>query len=197
MPTGPQRLPRIEPGVPPEFGSTPIPSGMVRFNHYTRSPESAKAILSEGILRKHSEEAFARGGTESPQVFMSAGRPEKSLMNTRTVIEGWADPKTQLDVGSNWRGTDPEEHAADVEGRRGTITAHGDIPASQIIGAHEPWHDKVRYLARPENVDMEKNIMGGNYDDIEPDLDKALRVAKTALAAKVMTGGKLEGKQWE
>jgi hypothetical protein len=191
-------LPRImPPDIPPEYGTQPIPEGMIRFNHYTRDSESGQAIKREGILRSKGEESFAHGGTESPQVFMTAGKASPDLLRSRTVVEGYANPERggDLDVGENWQGRSPQEHVAHVEGNKSVITARGDIPASQILGVHEPWHETSRMLgSSPEH---EKNIVAGNFDDIEPTMDQALPTAKTALAAKVLLGGALQGEQWK
>ena len=208
MVAGPQRLSRIEPNVPPEYGSQPIPEGMVRFHHYTQRAENLPSIVSQGLLERHAQESFARGGTESPQTFATSGEPSADFKRSHHFVEGWADPsrKTaagefgQLDVGENWRGTDPVEHAADLASRRNTITFRGDIPANQIIGAHEPWHETFRYLQNEPQ--MERGVMAGDYDTKKwssPDLNlqKALDVTSMALAAKVMVGGKLQGKSYE
>ena len=197
------QLPRIEPGVGPEFGESPIPGGMVRFNHYTSDPESAASIQREGLLRSHAEESYARGGTEAPITFATAGTPKEDLLRTRTVVEGWADPSRksgQLDIGENWRDTDPSEHAAHLEAGHQTITMRGDIPASQIVGVHEPWQRSYRYIA--SDPSMERGVMAGDYDthgqrSPDPDTQRALDTAKMAMMAKVMLGAGLQGQSYE
>ena len=196
--------------VPPEFGTQPIPEGMVRFNHYTYGEGAGASIRAHGLLRSKGEESYARGGTESPQVFATAGHP-RDLLHTNTIVEGWANPRPLgrtesledrpglMDIGSNYGGWDPKEHVERLEGNRSTITFHGDVPANQIIAVHEPWHGHYRHMMevnpnRPDSA-LEKGIMHGEYDYVNemPDYKPALEAAKTALAAKVMLGGKLHG----
>lgn len=182
--------------VPPDYGSTPIPPGMVRFNHYTRSEEAARSIQRNGLLRSKSEESFARGGTESPQVFATAGTPTDDFKRSNVYVEGYANPARggQLDVGENWQGFDPAEHAQRLASHRSVITAKGDIPSSQILHVHEPWHETYRYVQRDPG--MEHGVMHGDYDVTgDTQADKAIATTKTALAAKVMLGGSLGGKR--
>jgi hypothetical protein len=201
MPRAPQRLSRIEPpNIPPEFGTTPIPEGTVRFNHFTWGAERAQSIREQGILRSHSEEAYARGGTESPQVFATAGHPgEMPNRGERHFIEGYARPE-QLDIGAPYAASHLSEeqlgeHMRGLEQRKSVITFHGDVPKEQILAVHEPWHQTYHYLNRDPS--MEANVMAGEYDDIEPELDEAMKPIKVGLAAKVMLGGKLEGEAWK
>jgi hypothetical protein len=183
-----RHLSRRQFNVPPEFGTTPIPEGMVRFNHYT-DPGAVEGIQKHGLLRSKGEESFARGGTESPQVFMTAGHP-KDLLHSSTVVEGWADPATQLDVGENWRRSDPVEHAQYMESRRSTITARGDIPASQIVAVHEPWHQSYRYLM--DDPEHRKEVFQGGYDNLHDvqDYGPALDAAKVHMIGAMLLGGK-------
>ena len=196
---------QFDPGIPPEYGSQPIPEGMVRFHHYTQSPENLPSIMSQGLLERHAQESYARGGTESPETFATSGAPSTDFKRSHNFVEGWANPARggQLNIGENWRDTDPAEYAADLESRRNTITFRGDVPANQIIGAHEPWHDTFRYLqGEPQ---MERGIVAGDYDTRDwasqgPDtrnLQRAVDTTKLALSAKVMVGGKLQGKSYE
>jgi hypothetical protein len=184
--------------VPPEFGTTSIPAGMMRFHHYTGTPETARSIKQSGLLRSHSEASFARGGTESPDVFATAGSPNDNFKRSHVFVEGYANPSrgADLDIGENWRDADLAEHIANVEGRRNTITARGDIPAGQILHVHEPWHETFRSLSeRPGPHSQEKSIMAGDYDrGYDPETNKAISATKIALAAKVMLGGQLQGR---
>jgi hypothetical protein len=158
----------------------------MRVHHYTWG-RSVPGIEAEGLKRSISEEKFKHGGTESPQVFATAGAPsERDLMDTaggdKHYIEGWAKPE-QLDIGRPWGSShlsseQLSEHIQGVEGRRSTITFQGDVPKEQILAVHAPWH------------------MAGDYDNIDENTDRALNVSKTALAAKVMVGGKLQGESY-
>jgi hypothetical protein len=174
----------------------------MRFNHYTWG-RSVPGIRAEGLKKSISEEKFAHGGTESPQVFATAGPPpERDLREAahgdRHFIEGYAH-LNQLDIGRPWGGQNMSEeqlgeHIRNTEANRSTITFQGDVPPEQIIAVHEPWHSTARYLA--SDPSMERSIVAGDYDDIEPSTDRALQVAKMGLAAKVMLGGKLGGKSY-
>jgi len=139
--------------VPPKYGETAVPEGAVRFNHYTH-PDAIAGIKEHGILRSKSEERFARGGTESPQVFATAGKADEDLLHNRPVVEGWAHPH-QLDIGSNA----PAQH---LEGRRSVITFRGNVPPDQILHVHEPWHQKARYMT--ENADVHEATLAGEND---------------------------------
>jgi hypothetical protein len=176
-----------KPGIPAKFGTTPIPEGHVRFNHYTWGADSDKveSIKQRGLLKSYGEESFARGGTESPEVFATAGTADRdvlehgSLIGTdKAFVEGHADPRTDLNVGGMYRGasaTEAAEHAANMEARNSTITFHGAF----------------RGLQAPE---YERPIMEGQYDNLgddNPGLKRALDAHKTMLAAKVMLGGGL------
>jgi hypothetical protein len=139
--------------IPPKYGETPVPEGTVRFNHYT-NPDAVSGIKEHGILRSKSEAMFARGGTESPQVFATAGEVDSDLIHNRPVVEGYAHP-SQLDIGRNA----PPEH---LEGRRSVITFHGNVPPEQILHVHEPWHQKARYMT--ENADVHAATLAGEND---------------------------------
>ena len=203
--------------IPPEFGTQPVPEGMVRFHHYTGSPESARSIRQQGLLRSHGEASFARGGTESPEVFMTAGHPSSDFKHSHVFVEGYANANTfqqggQLSIG-RWGGEhgDLGKHIEHMESRRSTITALGDIPASQILGAHEPWHEHARYMATegigsPEakpgqdpyaTGSMRSAVARGEHDALGKDpayartYGPAIKATKVTNAATVMLGGKL------
>jgi len=186
--------------IPEKFGTKPVPEGMVRINHYT-STGAIESIRQHGLTRAASEESFARGGTESPQVFATAGHPG-SMLHTHNIVEAYADPSHsgQLDIGS---GREPQS----LEERRSTVTFRGDLPSNQILGIHEPWHEHARYMAHEgvgEEADpkspyatgsMRSGVARGEYDDLEEshasDYGPAIRSVKITNAATVMLGGKL------
>lgn len=179
--------------IPPEFGTQPIPEGHVRFNHYTYD-EAVPHIQREGLQLKAAKESYAKGGTEFPATFATAGAPKEELLRSRPVVEFHAHPDTtSLGWPSRTPRTYPAEDIQHWEGRRSVATM-GDVPRSAIIAIHQPWHQAFRYLA--EDPSREAGIMAGNYDDVDEDTDKAVGAMKLALAAKVMLGGKLQGKSW-
>lgn len=194
--------------IPAEFGTQPIPEGMVRINHYT-TVGAVEDIKQQGLLRSKGEEAFARGGTESPQVFATAGHPGSLLHTGAPIVEAYADPSRggQLDVGEHYgQGGSLQEHIKHMEANRSTVTFRGDLPPNQILGVHEPWHARARYIAH-EGLGRESNpadpyatgslraqVARGEHDDlheVDPDYGPAVKAVKVMNAATVMLGGKL------
>jgi hypothetical protein len=188
--------------IPPEFGTQPIPGGMVRINHYTR-PEAIESIKATGLKQSANRDHV---GDES-FVFATAGRPGNDLLDNAPVVEGYADPERggQLDIGENYLRRPAEEHVARLEQNKSTVTLRGDLPPSQILAVHEPWHQRARYMAtadldRPEDPDkpfasgsVRKAVARGEHDDLgdTPDYGPALKAVKIQNAATVMLGGKL------
>lgn len=154
--------------IPPRYGSQPIPEGTVRFNHYT-SPEHAASIMKHGLQRSKSEEAYSRGGTESPQVFATAGALNESDLHRADYIEGYAYPQAQLDVGSPITGKDSAEHSRWLEDRRAVITARGDIPPEQLLAVHKQWHNHARAIE--DSPGTLKDTLAGKNDSVEDDPD--------------------------
>ena len=181
--------------VPPEYGTKPVPPGAIRFNHYTGSVEQARSIAEHGLEQKYAEESYARGGTEYPQNFATAGQPSEDLLRNRPVIEGYAF-SNQLDTGDNYTRQPEEQWAASREQNKSVVTFRGDLPPTHVLAVHEPWHSTYRYLQNDPS--MERGVMAGDYDNINDDATApAIAATKAALAAKVMVGGKLQGSSWE
>lgn len=177
--------------VPEPFGTVPVPRGSVRVNHYT-SDESVPGIQAEGLKMGKAHESFARGTTEFPSIFASAGAPTEHLIRSRPVVEAHI-PVSSLDVGGLYgRPTieQQEEQAKNLEGYKGTVTTNTDLPKENIIAVHHPWHQTFRYLQNDPTSEHE--VMSGFYDsNSDEDLQRALAATKLALAAKVMVGGSL------
>lgn len=174
---------------PPEFGTQPIPEGHLRLNHYT-TEEGAEGIRQHGLVHQFAVDSFARGGTEYPQNFATAGRPSDDMMRRNPIVELHADPVKDLDTNSLLPVQNTAGNRAAMEKRNSTVTFHGDLPASNVVAVHQPWHSAFRYLQG--NPNMEHSIMHGEYDDTgDPDTDRAVRATKVMLAAKVMAGGQL------
>lgn len=183
VPNGPRRFDPVGDMrfIPPEFGTQPIPGDSVRVNHYT-SDDSVESIRSQGLTMQHAHESYARGGTEYPSIFANAGVPSESLLRSRPVVEAHI-PVANLDIGSR---TDPRE----LESRRSTVTTNMDVPPSNIIAIHQPWHQTFRTLQN--SPDMESDIVGGMYDNTgDEDADRAIDSTKVALMSKVLLGGRL------
>jgi hypothetical protein len=172
--------------IPAEFGSQPIPEGHVRVNHYT-SDDSIDSIRQNGLTMQHAHESYARGGTEFPSIFATAGSPSEKLLRARPVVEAHI-PTKNLDIGER---SDPRR----LESNQSVVTTNMDVPPSNIVAIHQPWHQSFRYMQNEPS--MESDIVAGNYDHShDEDTDRALANTKVALAAKVMLGGKLQGKAW-
>lgn len=177
-------------GVPERFGTQPIPEGHVRVNHYT-TEDAIPSIREHGLLVSKAQESFARGGTEFPSTFATAGMPAKALVRMRPVVEAHI-PVTDLDIGGV--GGRPvvatkhlDQQARDLENYQSTVTTNVDVPAENIIAVHEPWHETFRYMQ--DNPQMEQDIMSGFYDDAGGTSEsRAINATKVALAAKVMLG---------
>jgi hypothetical protein len=172
--------------IPGEFGSQPVPEGSVRVNHYT-SPDAIDSIRQHGLTMQHAHESYARGGTEYPSIFATAGAPKEDLLRARPVVEAHI-PVSSLDIGSH-------TSASDLESRHSVVTTNQDVPPENIMAVHQPWHRTFRYVQNDPG--MEKNIMAGHYNDTgDEGTDEAIDATKVVLAGKVMLGGALSGKQW-
>jgi len=147
----------------PEPGTAPIPPGTVRLYHYTKSYANLASIRSQGLL---ASKARGDDGSGRPQpsagVWASSYPPE----HNNIFVEFWAKPD-QISQRANypdkgWR-QDPNSNRMihDVEptqeeldewakGYRHVIM-NGDVPPSQFIAIHEPWHYFARYIV--ENWD--------------------------------------------
>lgn len=167
--------------LPPTGGAAPIPEGTLRFSHWTWGKENAESIRSQGLLHSKAQESYARGGTESPQTFATAGPTGEqelsagSMGSDKHFIEGYARPE-QLDIGAPWRGEDVQKHFEHLQARRSTITFHGDVPPEQITAVHEPWHSTARYLLQ-DSGQLHDYVHGESKDFTtgEPHADEALR----------------------
>lgn len=167
-------------GLPPAFGTQPIPPGAVRVQHHTWS-KNVDSIKEQGLRRD-----MASPHSESPQVFATTGDKLEHPIDPsgdRTVVEGYAfphrmgDQMSQLDIGT---GMSPERAAS----QHSTVTFHGDLPPSQILAVHEPWHEQVRYFTGDKMALDE--LQTGTYDNFIEDKDyphigRAVRALKDVL----------------
>jgi hypothetical protein len=183
--------------IPAPIGSTPIPEGNVRFNHYTR-PENVESIRQHGLLQSRNRNSVAADAGESV-VFAHAGVPRPQDMRSAVFVEGYANAHTfshggQLGIGAwggeHYGGEGLSGHIKHMEERGSVITALGDIPPSQIIGIHQPWHDAYRYFEKEKS---RKGVTEGEYEHVADmdDYGPALKAHKIVNAATVMLGGKL------
>src|SRR6516164_279929 len=130
--------------LPPEPGTSPVPSGHVRLFHYT-DPENLPSIRREGLKRSK-----AHGATygEPSMVWATAGVPKDIV---KPNVEFHADPAyhKELDIGEYYgQGGTLQQHIEHLEQARSNVTMRGDVPPSRILAIHEPWQSHVRYIER-------------------------------------------------
>jgi 8-oxo-dGTP pyrophosphatase MutT (NUDIX family) len=150
--------------IPPEPGTAPIPEGHVRLFHYT-SPDALPSIREHGLVRGH-----ARGHTygEPDQVWAAAGVPRADTFHDRAYVEFHADPSRgkDLDIGEHYgQGGSLQNHIEHLEGHRSHVTLRGDVPPSQIVAIHEPWHQGYHYLKN----NYRDEVKAGEYDWVHDD----------------------------
>jgi hypothetical protein len=178
---------------PKPFGTTPIPEGHVRFNHHTW-PRHVESIRNEGLRLRAAEESYSTGGTEFPATFATAGAPHEEMLSVRPVVEFHAHPDN---TSLGWPTPTPRTYPPDdieLWEKRGSVATLGDVPPENIINIHEPWHQTYRYIV--DDPSMERGVMRGDYDTSgDKDTQKAVDISKIPLAAKVMLGGRLEGRE--
>lgn len=183
--------------IPPEFGTTPIPEGHVRFNHYTSESKSrdddgnqpddnTSSIKRHGLLNSYAQRSYARGGSEAPFTFMTAGNPNPNSLSQRNWVEGYIHP-------SQLGGFASDRTPADLEANKAVLTTLHDIPPEQILHVHEPWHNKFRTMRESYAHEMLNGEMDFVHDDpdTKAEYGKALDANKVVLAQQVMLGGTL------
>ena len=142
--------------LPSAPGTEPIPKGHVRIYHSTwADPEEIK---SGGLLMSKAQESYEKGSTEYPAIFGYAGH--HPVLDTHesgggaNVVEFHLHP-SDLDTGSY---STPEE----LEGRRSTVTTMKDVPASNIVAVHEPWHRQYRMIQG--DPEIKRAVLDGEHD---------------------------------
>jgi len=165
-----QPLPLMQ-ALPPEFGKTPIPEGHVRLHHRTKDPTALPSIRQNGLQVAH-----AVGHTYGePNMVWATGQAGEYAGGKRGYdethhVEFHANPNTDLDIG---RGGSQEQ----LEDR--SVTMVGDVPASNIISAHEPWHPHARYVQREALPEVRSGMHDSLMSDSSmPQYGPAIRYAK-------------------
>lgn len=138
--------------MPPEPGTTPIPSGMVRGYHYT---DRLQDVLRSGLDR-----AAARGSTygEPNVIWLSTVKPGTH----KSFVEVFVSPKeiASVTIGG------PGRISVD-EFNRGQHDFYLNVPKiapDRFVTFAEPWHDHYRYLQKnyphtPESADNLQHIL--------------------------------------
>jgi GNAT superfamily N-acetyltransferase len=135
--------------LPKAPSEVPIPQGTIRLFHYTRSMDSARSVLKEGL-----REALARGddGLGDPAssgIWASSQYPGDG----KPVFEFWVRPEQISRRAQSWpNGADVKQWVEDQEPH--SLIMAEDIPAAQIVALHLPWHHTARYLIENDAKDQ-------------------------------------------
>lgn len=142
-------LPQRADPTPPPMGSTPLREGYVRLFHQT-PVENAQSIRTEGLRVDKAR------GPEGPLGIWTAEDP----------FYGNAPGLATVEI---------QVPAKDVP--EGRLPFKRDIKPEEIIGVHEPWHERYRYL---KDNGLEHEVRAGQHDDLldSPDYGPAIRAIK-------------------
>lgn len=132
--------------IPAEPGTAPIPSGTVRLYHQT-GEEQLHSIMKTGLNL-----ANARG-IEGPRAIYASETGFYGKPGTRPTIEFYVDR-------DKW--DDP--------------FVLQDVPSSQIIAGHLPWHSKARYIET--HPDVKQRVLAGEHDGLTGDYAPAVAYVK-------------------
>jgi hypothetical protein len=110
-------------------------------------------------------------------IWAAAGMPKEEMFHNKTYVEFHANPDwdRDIDIGSAFRGQDVAEHTAHLESHQSHVTMRGDVPPSQILGIHHPWHAYVRHIESDPR--MLHDYTQGDFKDTsigDPEADKAV-----------------------
>lgn len=132
--------------LPSEPGTEPIPQGTVRLYHQTDAA-ALQSIVKNGLTL-----ANARG-IEGPKAIYASETGFYGKPGTRPTLEFYVDQKY-------W--DDP--------------FVLQDIPPTQMIAAHLPWHSKARYIET--HPDVKQAVLAGKHDDLKGDYAPAVAYIK-------------------
>ena len=122
----------------PKPGTTPIPDGTMRLWHYTH-PDNLPAIGQQGLLYDKGRGDSGTGIDEpSKGVWASTQMPKDDLFRNKGVVEYYAHPEQLSYNAEHYWHQDPLEWANQNYPHH--VIMNGDVPANQIVGLHEPWH---------------------------------------------------------
>lgn len=152
--------------VPLAPGESPIPEGNVRLYHQTDA-SNIQGILKKGITFENAR------GIEGPKAIYADekgfyGKPgQVPTIEFSIPKERWSHPPFVL----------------------------GDVKPSEIVAAHLPWHETVRYLEEfPEQI---KRTLQGEHDSLmdgsNSKEDKAVRYIKQKYKPHKADGGDVDG----
>ena len=183
----------IEP-LPPDVGEAPIPDDHIRLFHHTSSIEALHSIKQEGIdaNRARGDGGWGWGNEPSAGVWAST-RPPKNL-NNMAVVEFHAHPdEISGNAESPWHPEHKKDPRAWAEGGERHVIMKGSVSPDQIVGAHEPWHHRARFLEnepayRPRGEGKDafvsgsgiEQVLGGDHDSLldDPEYGPAIKYIK-------------------
>ena len=132
--------------LPPPPGTAPIPPGTVRLYHQT-SESALHSILKTGLQIQHAR------GIEGPYAIYASEKGFYGDPSSRPTVEFfireemWSDPFVL-----------------------------GDVPPSQMLAGHLPWHKQARYLTtHPKQL---QQALAGEFDVLTGDYAIAVEYIK-------------------
>lgn len=170
-------------GVPVEPGTTPIPEGKIRGYHYT---DDLDAVLAHGL-----DVSKAKGSTygEPNAIWFSTEKPK----DFKHYVEVHLDPEEVGLNGPLWSREDPTTPEAlrkideYNKGNHDFMARVQTVPPDRFVTTHLPWHDKYRYITRPDNERLREEILAGDHDALTADDEEygpAIRLFKEQHAKK-------------
>ena len=156
-----------------EPGTTPIPEGHIRAYHYTRGArgEIKPMGMTDDEYRTKLAENLRQGGIDIKKAIgESYGEPNVIWASTEKPSGGhvYAEFSVARDDPRWGHGFAPDKGTdlRDWEKRNNDFYFHGSIKPSEIIAVHEPWHDRYRYIMRPDNIKLREQILAGEHDNL-------------------------------
>jgi hypothetical protein len=128
--------------LPPAPGTAPLPADTVRLYHYTRTPEMADAIRSQGLLAAKGRGDDGSYSGPSAGIWAATEPPNFSI---KIVIEFWA---TREEISRNADYPRKEQSLEDFQASGAHVIMGGDVPPNQIVAIHYPWHSFAHMLVR-------------------------------------------------
>jgi hypothetical protein len=128
---------RYQPAEIPEgLGTSKVKDGYVRMYHQT-TPENIQSIVKNGLLvSKTRASSESRGVSIADSPFYGTNNP--NLVTIEVQV-----PRDKLKQANG-------------------SALQSDIPASDIIAVHEPWHENARYIEK--NPETLKEVLNGDMD---------------------------------
>lgn len=152
----------LEREIPPEPGTTPIPSDHIRLYHYTKidAPNDLSRFQAAESLRRHGidiRKAIGSTYGEPNVVWASTQMPSRSKVFAEFSV---AKDDRRWAVGRPDPADDPSEYMA----KGGDSFFMDSIRPEEIIAVHEPWHFHYRYIL--DNPQLKQEVIEGEHDHL-------------------------------